>query len=95
MTQIGFFDLWDRYASLDAKKDPLVEIDAIVPWEAFRSALERVLRTYSLKGIQQYDDLRSKTLATPRILVVLYLPWEKKRWLKHTDDALLLSKCAL
>lgn len=50
--------------------------------------------SYSLKGIQQYDDLRSKTLATPRILVVLYLPREKDRWLKHTDDALLLSKCA-
>ncbi|MEP3009772.1 MAG: hypothetical protein ABJO81_03705, partial [Hyphomicrobiales bacterium] len=33
MTQMGFFDLSDRYASLDAKKDPLVEIDAVVPWE--------------------------------------------------------------
>lgn len=28
-----FFDLSDRYASLDAKQDPLVEIDAVVPWE--------------------------------------------------------------
>lgn len=37
MTQMGFFDLSDRYASLDAKKDPLVEIDAVVPWEEFRS----------------------------------------------------------
>jgi len=36
MTQMGFFDLSDRYASLDAKKDPLVEIDAVVPWEEFR-----------------------------------------------------------
>ena len=26
MTQMGFFDLSDRYASLDAKKDPLVEM---------------------------------------------------------------------
>ena len=33
MAQMGFFDLTDRYASLDAKKDPLVEIDAVVPWE--------------------------------------------------------------
>jgi len=39
MAQMGFFDLSDRYASLDAKKDPLVEIDAVVPWE-FRPALE-------------------------------------------------------
>ena len=30
MAQMGFFDLSDRYASLDAKKDPLVEINAVV-----------------------------------------------------------------
>ena len=44
MAQMGFFDLSDRYASLDAKRDPLVEIDAVVPWEEFRPALERVWR---------------------------------------------------
>ena len=44
MAQMGFFDLSDRYASLDAKKDPLVEIDAVVPWEEFRPTLERVWR---------------------------------------------------
>jgi hypothetical protein len=44
MSQMGFFDLSDRYASLDAKQDPLVEIDAAVPWEEFRPALERVWR---------------------------------------------------
>lgn len=44
MPQMGFFDLSDRYASLDAKKDPLVEINAVVPWEEFRPALERVWR---------------------------------------------------
>jgi IS5 family transposase len=44
MAQMGFFDLSDRCASLDAKKDPLVEIDAVVPWEEFRPALERVWR---------------------------------------------------
>ena len=42
MPQMGFFDLSDRYASLDAKKDPLVEINAVVPWEKFRPVLERV-----------------------------------------------------
>jgi len=42
--QMGFFDLSDRYASLDAKKDPLVEINAVVPWEEFRPILERVWR---------------------------------------------------
>ena len=44
MAQMGFFDLSDRYASLDGKKDPLVEIDTVVPWEEFRPALERVWR---------------------------------------------------
>src|SRR5690606_1372786 len=44
MAQMGFFDLSDRYASLDAKNDPLVEIDAAVQWEEFRAALERVWR---------------------------------------------------
>jgi hypothetical protein len=29
MAQMGFFDLSDRYTSLNAKKDPLVEIDAV------------------------------------------------------------------
>ena len=42
MAQMGFFDLSDRYASLDAKRDPLVEIDAMVPWEEFCPALKRV-----------------------------------------------------
>lgn len=44
MAQMGFFDLSDRYASLDAKKDPLLEIDQIVPWEDFRPLLKKVWR---------------------------------------------------
>ncbi len=44
MAQMGFFDLSDRYASLDAKNDPLVEIDAVVRWEEFRPVLEQVWR---------------------------------------------------
>ncbi len=44
MAQMGFFYLSDRYASLDAKRDPLVEIAAVVPWEEFRPTLERVWR---------------------------------------------------
>ena len=44
MAQMGFFDLSDRNASLDAKRNPLVEIDALVSWEKFRPVLERVWR---------------------------------------------------
>jgi hypothetical protein len=38
------FDLSDRDASLDARNDALVEIDAVVRWEEFRPVLGRVRR---------------------------------------------------
>ena len=44
MSQTGFFDVENRYAALDAKNDPLVKINALVPWETFRSRLEQVWR---------------------------------------------------
>ena len=44
MPQIGFFDLSERYASLDAQQDPLIAINAVVPWEEFRPLLEQVWR---------------------------------------------------
>jgi len=37
MGQMDFFDLSKRYAGLDAKADPLVKLNAIVPWADFRS----------------------------------------------------------
>jgi IS5 family transposase len=44
MGQMGFFDVAKRYAGLDAKKDPLLRIDALVPWESFRGRLEAAWR---------------------------------------------------
>ena len=44
MAQMGFFDVEKRYAALDAKHDPLVKINAVVAWEAFRSRLEKAWR---------------------------------------------------
>ncbi len=44
MLQMGFFDLSDSHANLDAKRDPLVEINALLPWEEFSPALDRVWR---------------------------------------------------
>ena len=44
MGQMGFFDIANRYAGLDAKNDPLVKIDEVVPWQAFRPRLETVWR---------------------------------------------------
>ena len=41
---MGFFDVDNRYATLDAKPDPLAKINAVVPWETFRGRLEKVWR---------------------------------------------------
>ena len=44
MGQLGFFDLDERYRGLDAKKDPLVVLNEVVPWEDFRARLSAVWR---------------------------------------------------
>ena len=44
MSQMGFFDIANRYSGLDAKNDPLLKIDAVVRWEEFRPSLEAVWR---------------------------------------------------
>ena len=44
MGQMGFFDIANRYAGLDAKNDPLAKIDAVVSWEDFRVRLEAAWR---------------------------------------------------
>ena len=41
---VGFFELSDGYAILNAAQDPSVEIDAVVPWEEFCPTLDRVRR---------------------------------------------------
>ena len=43
MGQMGFFDIAKRYAGLDAKNDPLLKIDEVVPWEDFRPRSLRAL----------------------------------------------------
>lgn len=44
MSQLGFFGIANRYAELDAKNDPLLTLDTVVPWESFRDRLETVWR---------------------------------------------------
>ena len=44
MGQMGFFDIANRYAGLDAKNDPLVKIDEVVGWADFRPRLDAVWR---------------------------------------------------
>lgn len=76
----GYRDEIDIKVQLKATVVPPVERDGVL--------------SYGLKGIPQYDDLRSNALATPRILVVLFLPAEHHEWMSHTDDGLSLHRCA-
>ena len=65
MAQMGFFDLSDRYASLDAKKDPLIEINAVVLWDEFRPLLERVWR-------KPDEDRKSRAGRKPMDVVLMF-----------------------
>jgi hypothetical protein len=50
---------------------------------------------YSLSlPIAQYDKLRSTRTSNQRLLVVLYLPHDKERWLSHSEEALTARRCA-
>jgi transposase, IS5 family len=49
MGQLGFFDLSGRYEGLDRKKDPLVTLAAVVPWESFRCEIQAALARRNLR----------------------------------------------
>src|SRR5215208_7450289 len=62
MRQPGFFDLGERSRGLDAKKDPLVVLNAVVPWEDFRAQLSAVWRKpdeerKSAAGRKPWDEI--------------------------------------
>ncbi len=50
--------------------------------------------SYSFSGIKRYDNLRTDTISTPRILVVLFLPEKRDEWVRHTENSLTLTRCA-
>ena len=52
MQQPGFFDLGRRYESLDARPDPLVAINRMVPWESFRARLRATI-SFGLEPLEQ------------------------------------------
>ena len=57
MTQPGFFDWQFRYEKLDATGDPLVQLNKVIPWERFRSQVERIREKArkSNAGAKPYD----------------------------------------
>ena len=65
MAQMGFFDLSDRCASLDAKQDPLIENNTVVPWDGFRPVLERVWR-------KPDEDRKSRAGRKPMDVVLMF-----------------------
>src|SRR3954453_7095248 len=62
MGSARFFDLGERYRGLDAKKDPLVVLNAVVPWEDFRAQVSVVWRKpeeerKSAAGRKPWDEI--------------------------------------
>ena len=49
MGQKGFFDIERRLEAISAKGDPLETIKKIVPWEDFRTDIEAVTETMSVR----------------------------------------------
>ncbi len=75
----GFFDLSNRYASLDTKNDPLVEIAAVVPWEEFRPVLEQVWR-------KSDADRKSRAGRKPMDAVLMFKTLELSALYNLSDD---------
>lgn len=50
--------------------------------------------SYFLNGVNRYDDLRTETVSSARILIVLFLPADAQEWLNHSADQLALRRCA-
>jgi len=51
-------------------------------------------RSFFLKGVERDDRLRAETVLPHRLLVVLFLPENAREWLKHTEEQLVLKRCA-
>ncbi|WP_397602084.1 DUF4365 domain-containing protein [Silvanigrella sp.] len=49
---------------------------------------------YSFRGIKQYDKLRSKNNANPKIVILLMLPENKEEWLSISSKQLILKNAA-
>ena len=66
MGEPGFFDVENRYAGLDAHGDPLVAINAAVPFDLFRAKLKAAL----IKGGLRRADADRRSAAGRK-------PWDE------------------
>jgi hypothetical protein len=60
----------------------------------FRDLTENEAHISYALDISTYDRLRTKTIAAPRLLVVLRLPAERNEWLSVTAQQLVARRCA-
>ena len=76
MGQIGIFSIVSkRYTGLDAKNEPLAQIDEVVPWEDFRGCLDAVsvgVRTRLRKSRAGRKPWDAVVMFKPIILSALY-----------------------
>jgi hypothetical protein len=49
--------------------------------------------SYSLR-VKNYNELRSVECQAPQLLIVLFLPLEKKEWVVHSVEQLICKRCA-
>lgn len=75
---------------------PLTEVSINVQLKATvkHAADDGTSLSYFLEDPKQYDVLRTETIATQRVLVVLFLPSDDGDWLHHTPEQLVLRRCA-
>ncbi|HKI32254.1 MAG TPA: DUF4365 domain-containing protein [Gemmataceae bacterium] len=57
-------------------------------------ALEAGRYSYWLDDVKRYNELRVRSAPMPKLLVVLFLPEDARRWLEHSEDALIARRCA-
>ena len=59
MFETGLFDWQERLQNLDKNGDPLLMLNKLVPWESFRSTIEkiRIKKRKNNSGRKSYDDV--------------------------------------
>ena len=49
---------------------------------------------YFFDDIDGYNRIRAGTIIPPRLLIVLFLPKNAEEWLSHTEEQLVMKRCA-
>jgi len=85
MKQPGFFDVSRRYDSLDAKSDPLVGLNNLVPWEDFRPRLRAALEAAGQRA--KAETRKSQAGRKPMDEIVMFKVLILQALYNLSDDA--------